>query len=198
MKKNHARHRSYSNFRPPLKNDIFTVGVKSISKMSFLRSMGSTKKSASYGAWEAHFWVLQHLRSETTTFFLALSPQRGVKKGKMWFPRCMGIKKKMLLTEHGKQIFHFCNPSRLILLFLAGFARFWPVLAGSGRFWQVLAGLLPVLWHFSPSFTPTTRAGGQDYVSLHHKLPQIKIRQEGGYMTWGDFSNLAITFDHDL
>ena len=54
VKKKHARHRSYSNFHPPLKNVIFTVGVKSISKMSFLRSMGSTKKHASYGAWEAN------------------------------------------------------------------------------------------------------------------------------------------------
>ena len=64
---------------PPLKNVIFTVGVKSISKMSFLRSMGSTKKHASYRAWEAHFRVLQHLRSETATFFLAFRPQRGAK-----------------------------------------------------------------------------------------------------------------------
>ena len=45
-----------NTFTPPQKkNVVFTVGVKSISKMSFLRSMGSTKKSVSYGAWEAHF-----------------------------------------------------------------------------------------------------------------------------------------------
>ena len=58
VKKKHARYRSYSNFHPPLKNVIFIVGVKSISKMSFLRSMESTKKYASYGAWEAYFRVL--------------------------------------------------------------------------------------------------------------------------------------------
>ena len=43
-----------ATFTPPLKNVIFTVGAKSVSKMSFLRSMGSTKENASYGAWEAH------------------------------------------------------------------------------------------------------------------------------------------------
>ena len=96
---NHAPRRSHRRIHPPLKNSIYTVGVKTISKMSFLRSMGSTKKSGSYGAWEAHFWVLQPLRSETTTFFGALSPQRGVKNDKMWFPRCMRSKTKKV--SHG-------------------------------------------------------------------------------------------------
>ena len=51
----HALRRSYRRIHPPLKDIIYTVGVKTISKMSFLQSMGSTKKGASYGAWEAHF-----------------------------------------------------------------------------------------------------------------------------------------------
>ena len=94
VKQKRAAHRSCSNFHPPLKNVSFTVGVKSISKMWFLRSMGSIKKYVSYGAWEAIFWVLQHLRSETTTFFLAFIPQRGAKKCEIAFLRSMGSKKK--------------------------------------------------------------------------------------------------------
>ena len=53
--------RSHSHFQPPLKNVIFTVGVKSIAKICF--------------------------------------------------PCCMRSIKKVLLTEHGKHIFDFCNPS---------------------------------------------------------------------------------------
>ena len=94
MKKKHARHRSYSNFHPPFKIVIFTVGVKSVSKTPFLRSMGSVKKYVSYGAREAFFWVLQHLRSETPTFFSAFIPQRGAKNWKIAFLRSMGSKKK--------------------------------------------------------------------------------------------------------
>ena len=92
-------------FTPPLKNNIYTVGVKTISKTSFLRSMGSPKKSASYGAWEAHFWVFQPLRSETTTFFSA-----GVKNDKLWFPRCMRSKKKCFLRSMGSWFFIFATP----------------------------------------------------------------------------------------
>ena len=110
VKKKHARHRSCSNFHPPLKNVIFTVGVKSISKIAFLRSMGSTKKNVSYGAWEAYFRVLQHLRSETTTFFSPFIPQRGAKKWKTAFLRSMGSKKRKLHTEHGKHILIFATP----------------------------------------------------------------------------------------
>ena len=91
---------------PPLKDEIYTVGVKTISRMSFLRSMRSTKK--------------------------------------------------VFLTEHGKQIFHFCNPSRLILTFLGRHAR---LSSQSGNSWC--------------NWASTTRAGGEDYVSLHNKLPQI-------------------------
>ena len=125
---------------PALKNIIYTLGVKSISKMRFSCCMRNTKKSVSHGAWEAQFRLLQPLRSKTNTFFLAKSPQRGVKNGKIWFSRCMRNKKKMFLAEHEKHDFDFCNPSRMILKLLAGFGRFWPVLAGSGRLWPVLAG----------------------------------------------------------
>ena len=90
-KQKRAAHRSCSNFHPPLKNASFNVGVKSISKMWFLRSMGSIKKYVSYGAWEAIFWVLQHLRSETIIFF-GIYTAEGCKK----VQNC-------ILTEHGKQ-----------------------------------------------------------------------------------------------
>ena len=53
LQQNHARHRSYRQIHPPLKNVIYTLGVKSISKTRlsrcretqkkcFWRSMGST------------------------------------------------------------------------------------------------------------------------------------------------------------
>ena len=113
IKKKHARRRSCSNFHLPLKNVIFTVGVKSVSKMSFLRSMGSTKNDASYGAWETHFRVLQHLRSEKATFFSAFIPQRGAKNWKLHSYGAWEAKKNMLHTEHGKHNFDFCNPSRV-------------------------------------------------------------------------------------
>ena len=110
---NRAPRRSYRRIHPPPKNSIYTVGVKTISKMAFLRSMGSTKKYASYGAWEAHFRVLQHLRSEKATFFPAFIPQRGAKNWKLHSYGAWEAKKKMLHTEHGKHIFDFCNPSRV-------------------------------------------------------------------------------------
>ena len=105
VKQKRAAHRSCSNFHPPLKKGSFTVGVKSISKMWFLRSMGSIKKYASYGAWEANSWVLQHLRSETINCFLAFIPQRGAKKCKIAFLRSMGSKKKKCFIRSMGSIF---------------------------------------------------------------------------------------------
>ena len=69
LQQNHARRRSYRQIHPPLKNYIYTLGVKSIWKLCFSRCMRSTKKSVSYGAWEAQFWFLQHLYSKTATLF---------------------------------------------------------------------------------------------------------------------------------
>ena len=43
--------------------------------------------------------------------------------------------KNVILTEHGKHIFDFCNPSRARMTFLAGHAWFRPVLAGWSRLW---------------------------------------------------------------
>ena len=60
---NRAPCRSYRRIHPPLKNSIYTLGVKTTSKMSFLWSMESTKK--------------------------------------------------VLLMEHGKHVFEFCNPSAM-------------------------------------------------------------------------------------
>ena len=110
MKKKLARHRSYSIFHPPLKNDIFTIGVKSVIKMSFLRSMGSTKRIASYGAWEANFWVLQHLRSETPTFFQHLY-RRGVQKiEKPYSYGAWEAKKKCFIRSMGSICLSLATP----------------------------------------------------------------------------------------
>ena len=173
----HAPRRSYRRIHPPLKNSIYTVGVKTISKTSFLRSMGSTKKSVSYGAWEAHFWVLQPLRSEIATCFSPFIPQRGVKNGKMRFPRCMRSKKKMFLTEHGKQIFHFCNPSRLILIFL-------------GRF----ACLSVPFWEFSVQLDPHYSRRGWGLREFHNKLPQIRTRRPRPYNQKPVFSMFTVLY----
>ena len=101
-----------ATFTPPLKNIIFTVGVKSVSKMSFLRSMGSTKSHASYGAWEAHFRVLQHLGSQTTACVFGIISTEGCQKlQNVILALHEKQQKRMLLMEHGKQTFHFCDPS---------------------------------------------------------------------------------------
>ena len=105
-KKKHARHRSCSNFHPPLKNVIFTVGVKSVSKMSFLRSMGSTKNVLlkEHGKHISEF----RLRSQTTTFLHHL--RRWVSKWQNVIPTLHEKQKNELLTEHRNQIFHLCKP----------------------------------------------------------------------------------------
>ena len=147
VKKEHLYRRGQVDF----KNVIPMLHGKH-KKKCFLRSMGST------------FSIFVTPRQRNSHCFLGTITAEGCQKWQIVIPTWHEKRqKKTLLTEHGKHIFHFCNPSRLILTFLAGFARFWPV----------QAGLLPVLSHFRPGFAPTTRAGGQDYVSLHHKLPQI-------------------------
>ena len=72
-------------------------------------------------------------------------------------------KKNMFLTEHEKHYFHSCNPSRVFLIFFARHARLRVGQAGSAS----RSGTWVCSW------APTTRAGGEDYVSLHNKLPQI-------------------------
>ena len=82
----------YDPLSPPsFKNVIFTVGVKSIAKMCFPCCMGSIKKCASHGAWEAHFRLLRPLCSKTLTFF--------------WHYYRRGVQKieNRILTEHEKQ-----------------------------------------------------------------------------------------------
>ena len=113
-------------------------------KKCFLRSMGST------------FSIFSTPPQPNFHFCLGKITAEGCQKWQIAIPTLREKQnKKKLLTEHGKQIFHFCNPSRLIFTFLVGFARFWPALAGS----------LPVLGLGGSGFSPTTRAGGQDYVS---------------------------------
>ena len=143
---------SYRRIHPPLRKlHLYRRGQVNF-KNVILTEHGKHKKSASYGAWEAHFWVLQHLRSETTNFFRHYL-RRGVsKKAKCDTHDAWESTKKKLLTEHGKQIFHFCNHSRMILTFLPELVRFWPV----------LAGFPAVLGQSGPIWRLPTRAGGQD------------------------------------
>ena len=129
MEKKHARHRSYSNFHPPLKNIIFTVGVKSVSKMSFLRSNGSTKNML---LTEHGKQILEFCNTSAVKrlLFFGIISAEGCQKWQNVMPTLHENQKNKLLTEHGKQISHFCNSSRLILIFLAGCARLGPVQAG--------------------------------------------------------------------
>ena len=83
--------RFMAHLHTPFKNVIFTVGVKSIAKMCFPCCMGSMKKCASHGAWEAHFRLLRPLCNKTLTFF--------------WHYYRRGVQKieNRILTEHEKQ-----------------------------------------------------------------------------------------------
>ena len=125
---------------PPLKNVIYTLGVKSISKIWLSRCMRSTKKSASHGAWEAQKRFLQR-RSETPTCFFVIFTAEGCQKWQNVLPTLHGKHKKVMrFTEHEKQKTYFCNPSRLIVSFFWEHARFWPV---SQRFWAKKVGFDP-------------------------------------------------------
>ena len=93
IKKKHVRHRSYSNFHPPLKNVFFTVGAKSISKMAFLRSMGSKKQYASYRAWEAYLSSFATPPQWNDHFFFAIYTAE----------RCQKLQ-NVLPTLHEKQM----------------------------------------------------------------------------------------------
>ena len=96
---------------PPLKNVIYTLGVKSISKLCFSRCMRSIKKRVSYGAWEAQIRSLQHLHSKTTIVFWAFIPQRGVRNGKLCFSCCMRSTKKVcVLRSMRSLILTFTTP----------------------------------------------------------------------------------------
>ena len=160
---NRAPRRGHRRIHPPLKNCIYTVGVKSISKMSFLRSMGSTKKCflRSMGSTFLSFATPPQLND----YFLGgIVSAEGCQKWQNVIPTLHEKqKKKKLLTKHGKQICHFCNPSRMILTFLPELVRFWPVLAGSGRFWPALAGSGRFSSGFGPKWSdltpPNTRRG---------------------------------------
>ena len=123
LKKYHLYTRGQVDFK-----NAFLMLHEKHKKKRFPRSMGSTISTFAT--------PLQ----QNEHFFLAKSPQRGVKNGKIWFSRCMRNKKKMFLAEHEKHDFNFCNPSRMILILLAGFARLRPALAGCGRLWPALAG----------------------------------------------------------
>ena len=126
---NRAPRRSHRRIHPPLKNCIYTVGVKSISKMSFLRSMGSTKKVllTEHGK---HIFEFCNTSAVKRLLFFRHYLRRKCQKWQNVIPMLHENQQKILLTEHGKQIFHFCNPSRMILTFLPELVRFWPVLAG--------------------------------------------------------------------
>ena len=123
-------------FTPPLKNSIYTVRVKTISKMSFLRSMGSTKKVLLTEHGKLIFEFCNPSALKRLLFFSIISAE-GCQRRQDAIPTLHGNQKEMLLTEHGKQIFHFCSPSRMILTFLPELVRFWPALAGSSRLWPV-------------------------------------------------------------
>ena len=136
---------------PPLKNCHLycrgQVDFKNAIPMShgkhkqicFLRSMGST------------FSIFVTPPQPNDHFFWGIITAEGCQKWQIVIPMLHEKPtKNMLLTEHGKQIFDFCNPSRLILLFLAGFARFWPVLAGSGR---LASRFVTFLSRFHPNYS---------------------------------------------
>ena len=116
-----------AKLRPSGKSYVYRR-VKTISRIRLPRSMGSTNKKCFLQSMGNTFSIFVTPAQRNCHFFFWHNHRRGVSK----MANCDShaaweAKKTMLLTEHGKQIFHFCNPSRLILTFLAGFARLRPV-----------------------------------------------------------------------
>ena len=98
-------------FNPPLKNVIYTLGVKSISKLCFSRCMRSTEKRVSYGAWEAQFLFLQHLRSETNSFFFGKNTTEGCQKWQNMIPTLHEKQKTICFLRSMRSIiFIFATP----------------------------------------------------------------------------------------
>ena len=136
---------------PPLKNyHLYTRGQVDFKnallmlhekhkKKCFPRSMGSTISTfATPPQQNEHF------------FFGKITAEGCQKWQNMILTLHEKQKKKTFLAEHEKHDFDFCNPSRMILILLAGFARLRPVLAGSVRFWPVFVPFCDISKEVSP------------------------------------------------
>ena len=116
-------------------------------KKCFLRSMGST------------FSIFSTPPQPNCHFFLGKITAEGCQKWQIVIPTLREKQKKIsFLRSMGSRFFTFVTP-------LDWYSHFWLDSPGSGRLWPALAGSLPVLGLGGSGFSPTTRAGGQDYVS---------------------------------
>ena len=131
LQQNHAWHRSYAQIRPPpFKNVIYTLGVKSISKIWLSRCMGNTKR--------------RFLRNIGSTIFIF-----STSAAKHFFCKtsAAGCQKwqSVLLTLRQKQkdICFLQGVGSLFLSFATPLEQYWHYCKdtpGSGRFWSALAG----------------------------------------------------------
>ena len=126
-------------------------------KKCFLRSMGST------------FSIFSTPPQPNCHFFLGKITAEGCQKWQIVIPTLREKQKKIsFLRSMGSRFFTFVTPLDWYWHFWLdspGSGRLRLAQAGSGWLSPVQAGLLTVLGLGGSGFSPTTRAGGQDYVS---------------------------------
>ena len=108
LQQSHAQRRSYRQIHPPLKNVIYTLGIKSISKLCFSRCMRSTKSVLHTEHGKLTFDFDDPSKVKRSLFFSIFTAQ-GCKQRKFAFLWSMRSKKNMLLMEHEKLFFIFAT-----------------------------------------------------------------------------------------
>ena len=107
---NRAPRCSYRRIHPSLKNSIYTVGVKTISKMSFLRSMGSTKKCFIWSMGCTFLSFATPPQPNSYSFFDIISAE-GCQKWQNVIPMLHEKQnKKCFLQSMGSRFFIFVTP----------------------------------------------------------------------------------------